>query len=77
MSQKPFVTVCIEAFVVGILLVALYVIVKYLYTSFYNKTDIYTSYIILFLSGALFHILCEYLGINIWYVIEYNKILKN
>jgi hypothetical protein len=83
MGQKPFTTVCIEAFVVGILLVGLYIVVKYLYTPIYRKSDIHPAsiskdpYMIIFLSGALFHILCEYLGINIWYVKEYNKILKN
>jgi hypothetical protein len=66
---KNFVRILFEAFIVGILLIIIYNFIKYILINYnYN--------IILLISGALFHIICEYIGLNIWYVNDYNKILN-
>jgi len=31
----------------------------------------------LFIVGALFHLLCEYTGVNVWYAKNYCKLLSN
>ena len=67
--SKPYVTVIIESIVIGILLVALFSIINY----FIPETD---QLIKLFVSGAIFHILCEVSGVNLWYVNNYQEILN-
>lgn len=71
--SKPFSVVIIEGIVVGVLLICIYSIIKLLlqYHTLYGK-----QYVILFISGFAFHILCEIFGINIWYVKDYNKYLN-
>jgi hypothetical protein len=71
--MKSFNTVFLEAVFVGALLVVVYIAVDFVFKTL-NYTDI-QPFVLLFLSGAFFHIVCEYTGINIWYVREYNKIL--
>lgn len=66
---KDYTTVLIEAIVVGGLLVALFYTVKSIIPS-------YSEMIHLFVTGAAFHILCEILGINLWYVKNYVEILN-
>ena len=53
--------VALEAFVVGILLVILYFILSRLAPPL----------VAVFLSGALFHLICEYTGVNAWYARTY------
>ena len=53
--------VALEAFVVGILLVILYFILSRLAPPL----------VAVFLSGALFHLICEYTGVNAWYARNY------
>ena len=67
MGEKPWVTVLIEAAVVGVLLCLLYVLVS---------IKIKNVYACVFISGAMFHVLCEFSGLNAWYAREYMKILK-
>lgn len=62
-----------EAFVVGILLVVLtHIIMNLLFLykkSFYlSSKKNYNFELIVFMSGFLFHILCEITGLNIWYL---------
>jgi hypothetical protein len=72
--MKSFNTVLFESIFVGALLVVLYTLVEYIAKNILNVTNI-PSFALLFLSGALFHLICEYTGINVWYVREYNKLL--
>ena len=79
--KKPAYTVLLEAVFVGILLIVIYRIVDKLFPIVANATSIHPAYIqnknvTLFLAGAIFHILCEITGINIWYVNNYNEILQ-
>jgi hypothetical protein len=54
-------TLAIEAFVVGLLLMILFLIVS----RFMSPVPA------VFLSGALFHLICEYTGVNAWYARTY------
>jgi hypothetical protein len=59
--MKPVHIVLFEALVVGIFLVAIY-----LGVSKYTK-----PLTAVFVSGALFHLLCEATGVNAWYAKQY------
>ena len=59
--MKPVTTVLFEALIVGILLVMLYALM-----SMYTK-----PLTAVFLSGAVFHLLCEVSGVNRWYAQTY------
>lgn len=65
---KKISTIMIEAIVVGVLLVFLFLLVDKIIPKA-PKTAL------LFITGALFHIICEISGVNIWYVKEYAKLL--
>ena len=68
-KEKNIFRILTEALIVGLLLIIVYNPLKYIFKDInYN--------IILFISGALFHIICAYSGINIWYVKDYNNFLK-
>jgi hypothetical protein len=67
--QKSKATILIEAIVVGISLILLFNIIQ-------NMTPHYSQNIQLFITGALFHLLCEISGINLWYVENYVEILN-
>lgn len=67
--SKDYTTVLIEAIVVGGLLVVLFYTVKSIIPS-------YSEMMQLFVTGAVFHILCEISGINLWYVKNYVEILN-
>jgi|LakMenEpi03Aug12_release.lakeMendotaPanAssembly.Ray.scaffolds.fasta_scaffold344805_3 hypothetical protein len=66
--KKSYITIFIEAIVVGILLILVFSSIKYFLPT-QNQT------IQLFIAGAMFHLLCELFGINIWYVKNYAQIL--
>lgn len=69
MYKKSIFRILLEALIVGIGLIIMYNPLKYMLNDINHN-------IILFISGALFHIICEYTGVNIWYVKDYNNILK-
>lgn len=69
--SKSILKILFEALIVGLLLIVVYNPINYLLNN-YN----YNNNIILLVSGGIFHIICEYTGINIWYVNDYNNILK-
>jgi hypothetical protein len=70
--QKTAIQIIIEAIFVGILLIPMYLVIASLLK---DTTD--NLYVILFLSGFFFHIICEITGVNLWYVKQYNSILKD
>lgn len=54
-------TLAVEAFVVGLLLAILFFIVS----------KFAPTVPAVFISGALFHVICEYTGVNAWYARTY------
>lgn len=68
--MKKFSTILTEAIFVGVLLIVLYSLFEYI-------TESSNKYINLLVVGALFHIISEYTGLNVWYALEYCKIIKN
>jgi hypothetical protein len=74
-SKKPVLTILIESTVVGAGLVVLVYLIE-TYLSKYLPDIIQNKKVqILFISGFLFHIICEYTGVNTWYAKEYCKLL--
>lgn len=75
---KPFYQVVIEGIVVGQLLIWMYYITKSLIVPnlipIVNFTN--NEAAIVFLSGFMFHLICEFTNINLWYVQNYYNILK-
>jgi|LauGreDrversion4_2_1035121.scaffolds.fasta_scaffold311136_2 hypothetical protein len=67
--SKSFEKVLTEAIVVGILFIVLFYAIEKVFPKFHK-------FIKLFVTASLFHIICEYTGINIWYVKDYNKYLQ-
>ena len=81
MSVKSFLTVLLEACIVGILLIPFTYIAGYLVTIFMKKPSLpeicstwnkyYIMEINLFVAGFLFHLVSEYSGLNKLYVDNY------
>jgi di/tricarboxylate transporter len=70
---KPIQNIIIEASVVGILLVLLFVIINAINKTINKKIN---NIYIIFISGFLFHTIFEYTGLNKWYSLEYCKLIK-
>lgn len=66
--------VLFEAVVVGVGLILIYEIVKRVVTQIGMKEP--SNLVILFVSGAVFHLVCEYTGVNQWYSEKYCKLLR-
>lgn len=66
--------VLFEAVVVGVGLILIYELVKQIIKQTGMKEQ--SNLVILFVSGALFHLVCEYTGVNQWYSEKYCKLLK-
>lgn len=69
--MKNFKLIFIESIVVAIGLIFLFIILKYIFNN-----NITNNYLLIGISGSLFHIICEYTGVNIWYSKQYCKILN-
>lgn len=75
-SLKPVNLVLIEAVVVGILLIGFVKVIKdYLLQYIPNISGHKESIELFFVAGFIFHIVCEYTGINLWYAKEYCKLV--
>ena len=59
--MKPLSTLALEALIVGFLLVIIFMIVR----CFMAPVPA------VFVSGAVFHIVCEFTGVNAWYARTY------
>lgn len=74
-SMKKVSTVLIEASVVGVVLAVLVKIVKDYVLPYIPDVSGYKNSIELFIiTGIIFHVICEYSGVNIWYAREYCKL---
>ena len=75
--SKPFYQVMIEAIIVGQILIWVYYITKIFIlpniTVFVDFTN--NEIATLFISGFLFHIICEVTGVNVWYAKNYYSLL--
>ena len=74
-SRKEIKTVIFEATVVGILLIIIFKLVNYYLFDYIPNITVSKNIELLFISGFLFHIICEYTGVNIWYSKEYCKLI--
>jgi hypothetical protein len=63
--NKTLVSILIEAGIVGI---GLFLLTYLLFMITQKKIS---QYIIIGIAGALFHIICEYTGVNVWYSKDY------
>jgi hypothetical protein len=75
-SLKPIKLVLTEAIIVGLLLIGFVKLVKdYLLQYIPNLSGQKENIELFFVAGFLFHVVCEYTGINLWYSREYCKLL--
>ena len=75
---KPVAKVClVEASIVGILLVVLFLLTLVLLNliPLLKKNHNIHMMLSVFISGMLFHIICEYSGVNAWYSKDYCDII--
>jgi hypothetical protein len=76
LSNKPIQLVLTEAIVVGLLLIGFVKLVKiYILPIIPNISGQPEDIELYLIAGFLFHITCEYTGINLWYSREYCKLL--
>jgi hypothetical protein len=74
--KKPFTLVITEAIIVGILLVGFVKLTKdYILPRIPNLSGQKETIELFIIAGFLFHIVCEYTGVNLWYSKEYCKLL--
>jgi hypothetical protein len=59
--MKSLSTLALEAFVVGFLLTVIFMVVR----------RFLVPVVSVFVTGALFHLICEYTGVNAWYARTY------
>ncbi len=75
-TYKPsYIVSLIEAPIVGIIFTVIFAIIYYLSIFITKKENTVILFISLFLSSSLFHIICEYTGINVWYSKNYCKLI--
>lgn len=76
LSKKPFTLVITEAIIVGLFLVGFVKLTKdYILPHTPNLTGQKDLFELFIIAGALFHIIFEYTGVNLWYSREYCKLL--
>lgn len=74
-SKKEIKSVIIEAIVVGLLLIGVVKLVNDYLLKYIPDITGNKNIELLFVSGFLFHIICEYTGVNMWYSLEYCKLI--
>ena len=75
-SPKPFLTIFIEASIVGILLIGFVKLIKdYILPHIPDISGNKNTIELILIAGFLFHMSFEYSGINAWYSKEYCKLL--
>lgn len=69
--------IAIEAPIVGFFLVLIFSLIFILLNliPYFKQMHMLNMLLSTFLSGALFHIICEYIGLNTWYSKKYCTIL--
>jgi hypothetical protein len=72
---KPNTVILTEATIVGIILILLFYVIQNL-TDDLIKNNKYKFILQLFMTGALFHLIFEFSGLNIWYAKDYVKTYK-
>lgn len=73
---KSFLQLILESVAVGQLLFPVYLFTKYILLPNILPFEVTNMYITLFITGFLFHIICEVTGINLLYVKNYNSIIQ-
>ena len=76
-TKKDFITVLSEGFIVGLLTILIVNILKnhiHHIPNFSGEPEKYELYL---LTGALFHIICEYVGFNMWYAKSYCSLIND
>ena len=72
-----------EATIVGFILILIFIftscILKCILKCIYDRKKNHNFHMILsiFISGYLFHLACEYSGLNVWYSKDYCEIIPN
>jgi len=75
-SKKSIGLVIMEASVVGVCLILLVYLVKRYINMVPDISGYKLDIELFFIVGFLFHVLFEYTGVNLWYSVEYCKLLK-
>lgn len=73
--DKSIKQVTIETFFVGFLLTFLFGIILAILMPLLKNNHMIHMLLSVFISGGLFHIICEYTGVNIWYSKQYCDIV--
>ena len=74
--NKSIKKVTIEAFIVGLFLTILFGIILVIMTPILKNNHMIHMLLSVFIAGGLFHIICEYTNVNIWYSKQYCDIIK-